>query len=77
MGFIWGKNRTSWIEVLLVINITNLSIPIPIPDVGGIPYSKDLMKSISINIASSSPFSLNSSWPSNLFNWSIGSLSSE
>jgi hypothetical protein len=36
------------------------SIPIPIPDVGGIPYSKALRKSSSINsVASSSPFAAN------------------
>ena len=44
------------------------SIPIPIPDVGGIPYSRDLMKSLSINIASSSPLLLSSSCFSNLLN---------
>ncbi len=30
----------SWMDVLSVMNMVSLSIPIPMPDVGGIPYSK-------------------------------------
>ena len=55
-GFICGKNKTSCIEALFVINIVNLSIPMPKPAVGGIPYSIALKKSSSKTIASSSPF---------------------
>jgi hypothetical protein len=36
---IWGNNITSLIEAESVNNITNRSIPIPSPAVGGIPYS--------------------------------------
>jgi hypothetical protein len=36
-----------------VKNTTILSIPIPIPPAGGIPYSKDSIKSLSISPASS------------------------
>ena len=56
-GLICGKKRTSWIVGELVMNIVRRSIPIPSPDVGGIPYSRARTKSISINIASSSPLS--------------------
>lgn len=38
-GRIWGNNNTSLIEGESVSNITNRSIPIPSPAVGGIPYS--------------------------------------
>ena len=44
-GFICGKNNTSWMKVLPVINMTKRSIPIPIPDVGGIPYWRERRKS--------------------------------
>ena len=40
------------------MNMVRRSIPIPSPDVGGIPYSSARTKSISMNIASSSPLSL-------------------
>ena len=43
--FIKGKNNTSLIDAELVSNITSLSIPIPAPAVGGIPYSIAVMKS--------------------------------
>ena len=43
------KNNTSCMEALLVKNMINRSIPIPIPDVGGIPYSSARRKSSSIN----------------------------
>ena len=39
------------------MNIVRRSIPIPSPDVGGIPYSSARTKSMSMNIASSSPLS--------------------
>ena len=38
-----GNKITSLIDAELVCNITNLSIPIPNPPAGGIPYSKALM----------------------------------
>ena len=56
-GRICGKNNTYWIELLLVNSMVRRSMPMPIPEVGGIPYSKERRKSWSINIASSSPFS--------------------
>lgn len=37
-GFMVGKRMTSLIESDEVKNITNLSIPIPIPPAGGMPY---------------------------------------
>ena len=37
--FIVGNNKTSLMLASSVNNITNLSIPIPNPPVGGIPYS--------------------------------------
>ena len=55
----------------------NLSMPIPKPAVGGIPYSIALKKSSSKTIASSSPLLLNSNCSSNLALWSIGSFNSE
>lgn len=53
---ICGNNSTSCMVVWPVSNIVSLSIPIPIPDVGGIPYSNARRKSWSMYIASSSPF---------------------
>ena len=58
LGLICGKKSTSWMVGELVMNIVRRSIPIPSPDVGGIPYSSARTKSISMNIASSSPLSL-------------------
>ena len=55
IGFIVGNNKTSLIVEAFVKNITSLSIPIPIPPVGGIPYSRAVRKSSSIIFASSSP----------------------
>src|SRR5690554_717838 len=52
-----GNKITSRIFGVFVSSITNLSIPIPIPPVGGIPYSNASTKSMSISLASSSPFS--------------------
>ena len=67
---------TSLIEGWLVNNIVNLSIPIPKPAVGGIPYSKAFIKSSSICWASSSPSALALACDSNLSFWSIGSFNS-
>ena len=46
--FIVGNNNTSLIACESVNNITNLSIPYPIPPVGGIPYSSAVKKSSSV-----------------------------
>src|SRR5690606_25486032 len=75
-GRIWGKNNTSWILALSVSIMARRSIPIPIPAVGGIPYSSARKKSWSMNIASSSPRSINFTCSSNLSRWSLGSFSS-
>ena len=61
IGFIVGNKRISLIVLAFVNNITSLSIPIPIPPVGAIPYSRAIMKSSSIILASSSPLALSSS----------------
>lgn len=53
--FIVGNNNTSLIAGELVSNITSLSIPYPIPPVGGIPIDKAFKKSSSVWLASSSP----------------------
>ena len=45
----YGDEQVLEIEAELVSNITNLSIPIPNPPVGGIPYSNDSTKSSSIS----------------------------
>ena len=37
-GRICGKKSTSWIKDSPVINMVRRSMPIPMPDVGGIPY---------------------------------------
>ena len=76
-GRICGKNNTSWMVLWPVISITRRSIPIPIPEVGGIPYSNARTKSLSIIIASSSPFSLSLICSSKRSSWSIGSFNSE
>ena len=60
----------------ILLDIVKRSIPIPIPDVGGIPYSRARTKSISMNIASSSPLSLRATCSLNLSNCSIGSFNS-
>ena len=39
IGFMVGKNNTSRIEAASVKSIISLSIPMPKPPVGGIPYS--------------------------------------
>ena len=46
-GFIVGNNSTSLIDAESVSNITKRSIPIPMPPVGGIPYSNACTKSSS------------------------------
>src|SRR4030042_2574029 len=76
-GFNCGNNITSLIDCELVSNITSLSIPIPSPAAGGIPYSRALTKSSSIQCAASSPCALASTCVSNLCLCSIGSISSE
>ena len=53
--FIVGKSSTSRIAALSVRSITSLSIPYPIPPVGGIPTSRAFKKSSSVWFASSSP----------------------
>ena len=76
-GRICGKNNTSCMVLWLVISITKRSIPIPKPDVGGMPYSSARRKSSSIAIASSSPRPANNNWSSKRSRWSIGSFNSE
>ena len=44
-GFIVGNSSTSRMESLLVSSITKRSTPNPRPPVGGMPYSRALMKS--------------------------------
>ncbi len=53
-----GNNKTSWIFILSVSSIVNLSIPSPHPAVGGNPYSNDFTNPSSISYASSSPLFL-------------------
>ena len=72
-----GNKRTSRIEGASVKSITKRSIPIPKPPVGGIPYSKALMKSSSIPWASSFPASRSATCASKRCLWSIGSFNSE
>ena len=60
-GFIVGNNKTSLIAAAFVSNIHILSIPNPIPPVGGIPISSAFIKSSSVVLASSSPSANNSS----------------
>ena len=59
--FIVGNNKTSLIAAAFVSNIHILSIPNPIPPVGGIPISSAFIKSSSVVLASSSPSANNSS----------------
>ena len=44
-GRICGQKSTSWMVVLPVMSIVRRSIPIPRPEVGGMPYSRALTKS--------------------------------
>ena len=44
-GRICGKKRTSWMVVWPVMNMVRRSIPMPRPEVGGIPYSRARTKS--------------------------------
>ncbi len=53
--FIVGNRRTSRIAAESVSSIVILSIPKPMPPVGGIPISSALRKSSSVVLASSSP----------------------
>ena len=53
--FIVGNSSTSRMDAASVRNMTRRSMPMPMPPVGGIPYSSALMKSSSIMPASSSP----------------------
>ena len=53
--FIVGNNNTSLIAAESVNSIHILSIPNPIPPVGGIPISRAFKKSSSVVFASSSP----------------------
>jgi hypothetical protein len=76
-GFNWGNSITSLIDCEFVSSITSLSIPMPSPAAGGIPYSSALTKSSSIQCASSSPCAFASTCVRNLCLCSIGSLSSE
>lgn len=52
-GFKVGNTITSFIAGLFAKKETNLSIPIPQPAVGGIPYSSAEIKSLSTFIDSS------------------------
>ena len=62
---------------LFVKNCKNLSIPNPQPEIGGIPYCIALIYSLSMLIASSSPFAFNSACSINLLSCSSQSTSSE
>ena len=44
-GFIVGKNSTSWMASFPVMNIVRRSMPMPMPEVGGMPYSSARTKS--------------------------------
>ena len=61
---------------LSVSSITSRSMPMPMPPVGGIPYSKAIQKSSSIIMASSSPLARSMACCTNRSRWSMGSLSS-
>jgi len=52
------SEKTALILLLSVRNMVSLSMPRPQPPVGGNPYSSDVQKFSSINIASSSPAAL-------------------
>ena len=55
MLFIVGNSKTSLMAAESVNSITILSMPNPIPPVGGIPTIRALIKSSSVWLASSSP----------------------
>ena len=76
-GFIVGNRITSLIESQPVSSMAQRSMPMPRPPVGGMPYSRAFMKSVSIMPASSSPLARSSTCFSNLCFWSMGSFSSE
>ena len=54
LGFMCGNNNTSLIDDLSVNSMINLSMPMPAPAVGGMPYSIAFIKSSSYFIFSSS-----------------------
>ena len=76
IGFIVGKSSTSRMVGAPVSSMTKRSTPMPMPPVGGRPYSSALRKSSSTPEASSSPCALRNSWYSKRWRWSMGSLSS-
>jgi hypothetical protein len=76
-GFIVGKSSTSRIDGESVSSMTSLSMPMPRPPVGGMPYSSAVRKSSSMSHASSSPAALSAACSSKRPRWSMGSLSSE
>ena len=76
-GLINGYRTTSLILSLFVRNCRNLSTPSPHPEIGGIPYSIALMYSLSIDIASSSPFAFSLLCSISLASCSLASTSSE
>ena len=75
--FIVGKRMTSRMVLEFVSSITQRSMPIPMPPVGGMPYSKAVRKSSSSISASSSPRSRCSACLTKRSRWSMGSFSSE
>ena len=75
--FIVGKRSTSRIAGESVSSITILSMPNPMPPVGGIPIIRAFKKSSSIELASSSPAAFKASCASKRSLWSRGSFSSE
>ena len=44
-GRMVGKKRTSWMVSCPVMNMVRRSMPMPIPEVGGMPYSRARTKS--------------------------------
>ena len=75
--FMVGNRSTSLIAAELVSSMHILSIPKPIPPVGGIPISSAFKKSSSVWFASSSPAANSSSCALKRSLWSIGSFNSE
>ena len=61
LGFMVGKKITSRMEAAFVSSIIKRSMPMPMPPVGGIPYSTEVRKSSSVWFASSSPAARSSS----------------
>ena len=71
-----GVDRLIMLLTDPVTIITSLSIPIPSPPAGGIPYSNASTKSSSISFTSSLPRFFSLICFSNLSLWSIGSFNS-